>query len=175
MYIFWRINVWDKVVENLRGHPERLQVAKVLVENGLSTKSGKIYCNRIVIPPIRVARVANVDRRTVTETLKIIDDNPDLRELFEGIRSAGHSLKEVARYLNLGVVEITPKDAKTPGILAKSASLLAERNISIRQAIVDDPELSPEPRLTLIAETQIPGELVTALLKIKGVDKVSIS
>lgn len=84
-------------------------------------------------------------------------------------------MKEVARYLNLGVVEITPTDAKTPGILAKSASLLAERNISIRQAIVDDPELSPEPKLTLIAETQIPGELIPALLKMKGVDKVSIS
>lgn len=66
----------------MKGHPERLQVARVLVGNGLSIRSGKIYCNRIVIPPVRVGRVANVDRRTVTETLRAIDDNPDLRALF---------------------------------------------------------------------------------------------
>jgi len=51
---------------------------------------------------------------------------------------------------------------------------MAERNISIRQAIVDDPELSPEPKLTLIAEKKIPGDLIPEFLKIKGVDKVSI-
>lgn len=48
-----------------------------------------------------------------------------------------------------------------PGILAKSALILAENSISIRQAIVDDPELSPEPKLTLIAERKIPGELIS--------------
>ena len=76
--------------------------------------------------------------------------------------------------MNLGVVEITPVDAKIPGILARSATLIAEKNISIRQAIVDDPELSPEPKLTLVTETKIPGELVPEFLKIRGVAKVSI-
>ncbi len=158
----------------LRGYPERLSVAKVLIENGLSIRNGKIYCNDIEIPSSRVGRVAKVDRRTVTETIKTIEKNRELKAIFEGIRSAGLSLKEVAKHLGLGVVEITPIDARIPGILAKSASILAEKGISIRQAIVDDPELSPEPKLTLIAESKIPGELVPEFLKIHGVAKVSI-
>jgi len=161
-------------MEHLRGHPERLSVARVLIENGLNIKDGKIYCNDIEIPPVRIGRAARVDRRTVAETVRMIEENSELRVIFMNIRSAGHSLREIARYLDLGVVEITPVNAKTPGILAKSASLIAERNISIRQAIVDDPELSPEPKLTLIAETKIPGELIPGLLKIKGVAKVSV-
>jgi len=161
-------------MEHLRGHPERLSVARVLIENGLNIKDGKIYCNNIEIPPIRIGRAARVDRRTVAETVRMIEENPELRVIFRNIRSAGHSLREIARYLDLGVVEITPVNAKTPGILAKSASLIAERNISIRQAIVDDPELSPEPKLTLIAENKIPGELIPEFLKIKGVAKVSV-
>ncbi|MFQ6053891.1 MAG: amino acid-binding protein, partial [Candidatus Bathyarchaeia archaeon] len=76
--------------------------------------------------------------------------------------------------LSLGVVEITPTDARMPGILAGAASLIAGRDISIRQAIVDDPELSPEPRLTLIVEGEVPGELIPEFLKIKGVSKVSV-
>lgn len=137
-------------------------------------RDGKVYCNDIEIPPKRVGRVAKVDRRTVTETIKAIEANPQLRVIFRVIRSAGHSLKEIAKYLNLGVVEITPINASIPGILAKSASIIANKNISIRQAIVDDPELSPAPKLTLIAETKIPGEIIPEFLKVRGVAKVSV-
>lgn len=166
--------MWNAIKKHLGAHPERLKIARVLVENGLSVRNGKIYLNEIEIPPVRIARVAGVDRRTVKETLNVIQDNRDLRPIFEDIRSAGHSLKEIAKHLNLGVVEITPSDARIPGILASSARILAENGLSIRQAIVDDPELSPEPKLTLIAEKKIPGELIPRLLKVKGVAKVSV-
>ncbi|MEM3051124.1 MAG: amino acid-binding protein [Candidatus Bathyarchaeia archaeon] len=166
--------MWNTIRKYLEGYPERLKVARILVENGLSTRDGKIYLNQIEIPPLRVARAASVDRRTVNETLKVIKANRELKLIFEEIRPAGHSLKEIAKYLNLGVLEITPVDAKTPGILANSAMILTKAGLSIRQAIVDDPELSPEPKLTLIVEKKIPGELIPELLKIHGIAKVSI-
>jgi len=166
--------MWSNIKKYLEGHPERLRVARVLVENGLSVRDGKIYLNEIEIPPVRIARVAGVDRRTVKETLNTIKSNRELRLIFESIRSAGHSLKETAKHLNLGVVEITPVDARIPGILANSAMILAENGLSIRQAIVDDPELSPEPSLALIVEKKIPGELIPKFLEIKGVAKVSV-
>jgi predicted regulator of amino acid metabolism with ACT domain len=52
--------------------------------------------------------------------------------------------------------------------------ILTQNMLSIRQAIVDDPELSPEPKLTIIVEKKIPGELIPELLKIAGVAKVAI-
>jgi predicted regulator of amino acid metabolism with ACT domain len=166
--------MWSTIKKYMEEYPERLKVARVLVENGLSAKEGKIYLNQIEIPPVRVARVAGVDRRTVNETLNIIKANREIRLIFEEIRPAGHSLKEIAKHLNLGVVEITPVDAKIPGILANSAMVLTKGGLSIRQAIVDDPELSPEPKLTLIVEKKIPGELISKLLKITGVAKISV-
>lgn len=166
--------MWNTIKKHLEGYPERLKVARVLVENGLSAKDGKIYLNQIEIPLVRIARAAGVDRRTVNETLNVVKANRELRLIFEEIRPAGHSLKEIAKHLNLGVLEITPVDAKIPGILANSAMILAKGGLSIRQAIVDDPELSPEPKLTLIAEKKIPGELISELLKITGVAKVAV-
>jgi len=166
--------MWSNIKKHLEEYPERLKVARVLVENGLSVKNNKVYLNQIDIPPIRIARVAGVDRRTVTETIKTINANKELKLLFEELRPAGHSLQKIAKHLNLGVVEITPEDAKIPGILAKSATVLANAGLSIRQAIVDDPELSPEPKLTLIVERKIPGETIPKLLEIKGVAKVSV-
>jgi len=166
--------MWDRVAKCLEGYPERLAVAKILIKNGLSVRKGKIYCDEILIPAVRISRAAGVDRRTVTQTIGMIEKDDELRVIFGGIRPAGPSLREVARYLNFGIVEITPIDAKTPGILANSASLIAHKNISIRQAIVDDPELAPEPKLTLITEKVIPGELIPELLKIRGISKVSV-
>jgi predicted regulator of amino acid metabolism with ACT domain len=166
--------MWSNIKKYFEEYPERLKVARVLVENGLSAQDNKICLNQIEIPPVRIARVAGVDRRTVNETLNMIKANRELRLIFEKIRPAGHSLKEIARHLSLGVVEITPVDAKGRGILANSAMVLTKAGLSIRQAIVDDPELSPEPKLTLIVEKKIPGELIPELLKISGVAKVSV-
>jgi hypothetical protein len=166
--------MWNSIKKYLDHYPERLSVARVLVENGLSAKKNKIYLNQIEIPPIRIARTAGVDRRTVTETLKMIQANRKLRLIFEELRPAGHSLKRIAKHLDLGVVEITPVDASKSGILAKAAMILTQNTLSIRQAIVDDPELSPEPKLTIIVEKKIPGEIIPELLKIPGVAKVAI-
>jgi predicted regulator of amino acid metabolism with ACT domain len=166
--------MWNKIKNQLQEYPERLKVARVLVENGLSVQNNKIYLNQIEIPPVRIARVAGVDRRTVNETINTIKTSPDLKLIFEEIRPAGHSLKEIAKHINLGVLEITPINAKSLGILSNAATVLNKAGLSIRQAIVDDPELSPEPKLTLIVEKKIPGELIPEILKIPGIAKVSV-
>jgi predicted regulator of amino acid metabolism with ACT domain len=172
--IYKRTAMWNMIKGHFEDYPERLKVARVLVENGLSTKGGKIFLNQIEIPPVRIARVAGVDRRTVNETLCVIKEDPELKLLFEEIRPAGHSLKEIAKHLNLGVVELSVNDPKAHGILSQASTLLSNAGLSIRQAIVDDPELSPEPKLTLIVERKIPGELIPEMLKIPGVAKISV-
>jgi len=166
--------MWEKISNKLKDYPERLAIARILIENGLSVSNGKIWCSNIPISAIRVARAAGVDRRTVTQAIKMIQDDDELSRIFGSIRPAGSSLKEAARHLNFGVVEITPTDARIPGILARAASLISQRNISIRQAIVDDPELIPEPKLTIIAEAKIPGDLIPEFLKVRGISKVSV-
>jgi hypothetical protein len=166
--------MWNKIKTQLDQYPERLKVARVLIENGLSVQGNKICLNEIEIPPIRIARAAKVDRRTVNETINSINQNKELKMIFDEIRPAGASLKEIAKALNLGVLEITVVNAKSPGILANAAMILNRAGLSIRQAIVDDPELSPEPKLTLIVEKKIPGELIPEILKIPGIAKVAI-
>src|SRR4030067_695448 len=139
--------MWNTIKKHFEGHPERLKVARVLVENGLSAENGKICLNQIEIPPVRIARGAGGDRRTVNQTLNVIQGEPELKLIFERIRPAGHSLKEIAKHLNLGVVEITPVDAKTPGILANSAMILTKGGLGIRQAIGDESQLSAAPNI----------------------------
>jgi predicted regulator of amino acid metabolism with ACT domain len=158
----------------MEGHPERLRVMRILLENGLGLRGNGVYLNDIEVPVVRIATSAGVDRRTVDETIRMVEKNPKLRSVFSNLRSAGLSLRGVARQLGLGVVEITVEDPHKSGIIADAAQIFSELGISIRQALVDDPELAPEPKLVLIGDKAVPGEIIPRLLKIQGVTRVSV-
>ena len=168
--------MWNKIQELVGAqHSERLKVARLCIENGLAIRRDGIYLNQIEIPTARIARAAGVDRRTVAETIRMIQSDTSLQAIFERFQPAGLSLRGIAKQLGFGVVEISAHDPKNIGILAGASKLLADAGISIRQALVDDPELSPEPKLTLIADTDVPGNLIPEMLKIRGVSRISIS
>jgi uncharacterized protein len=168
------MTLWNKIVTAMAHHPERLQVVKTLLENGLAIRQSRIYLNEIEMPVVKVARIAHVDRRTVGEAIKSIESKPELRSLFEKLGSAGISLKGVAHDLGLGTVEILVENPAKSGIIAGATTILSRAGISIRQALVDDPDLVPEPKLVLIADRAVPGELVTKLRDIPGVVRVSL-
>ena len=166
--------LWEKIRALMEAHPERLKVIRTVLENGLSIRNDRVYVNEIEIPTVEIARAAGVDRRTVVATVRMVEDEPVLGELFSKLKSAGVSLRGVAKQLGLGVLEIVAENPRSAGIIAGSTRLLAEAGMSIRQALVDDPELVPEPKLVLITESPVPGELIPRLLKIVGVAKVSV-
>jgi predicted regulator of amino acid metabolism with ACT domain len=91
--------------------------------------------------------------------------------VFSKLRPTLH-LKDVAPEMNWGVIEIVPSDPSKSGIIADVAGLIAEYNISIRQAIVDDFELAEEPRLFIVTEKQIPGSIIPKIKKARGVKAV---
>jgi uncharacterized protein len=167
--------MWEKIRTLFQAHPERLKVAEFILRNGLSIRDNKIRINEIEVPILKVARVAGVDRRTISETIRAINADKDLRIVYGNLESAGPSLRAAAKQLGLGVLEITADDPARAGILAQTSKVLAEEGISIRQALVDDPELNPHPKLILIGDRPIPGKAIPLILKVPGVAKVSVS
>ncbi|HEV51234.1 MAG TPA: hypothetical protein ENO31_01700 [Thermoprotei archaeon] len=166
--------MWKFVSSKFSGREEKMAVAKLLIQYGLSVKNGRVYCGEIEIPVAKIAAVAHVDRRTVSSTVKMIESDPVLGKIFSQLEPSGSSLKKVAKNLGWSVVEITPSDATKPGILAGVASIIASRNLSIRQAIVDDVDLNPDPKLTIVVEGQIPPDLIYEIKKVNGVSSLSL-
>ena len=166
--------MWGRIKAIFETHPERLQVAKFLLQNGLSVKGDKIYVNQVEIPTLKIARVVGVDRRTVNETIRAMSLEREIKMVFRRCSQLDHLSKAVAREMGLGVVEITAEDPNKVGILANASRVLAEHGISIRQALVDDPELNPDPKLTLIGNKVNPGKAIPTILKIPGIAKVSV-
>lgn len=166
--------MWDRIKHKFEKFPARMAVAGKIVELGLRVgEKGKIYCGDVEISDVALARAADVDRRAVRATVDVILADEDLKSIFGNLWPAGAFLKNVAGDLGFGVVEIEA-EAGSPGIVAQATYLISQEKISIRQAHAGDPELEEHPRLTIITEKPVKGELINQFLKIPGVKRVSI-
>jgi predicted regulator of amino acid metabolism with ACT domain len=170
--MYLEVQMWRQISNRLEDYPGRLKVAKMLVELGLSVRQGKIFCGEIEQSELKIARGVGVDRRTVRETAEIIESDPLLQPVFKGLKPAGPFLANVARFLGYRVIEIYA-DPHAVGIVTEASSLISREGIAIRQAVADDPDLTPEPKLTLVVEREPSGDSIQKMLKIQGVTKVA--
>lgn len=166
--------MWEKVSEKFKKYPARMRVAEKMIELGLSlNEDGKIYCGDLKISDKALASAANVDRRAIKSTIKVIQDDEELFNLFSNIIPAGTLLKNIAKNINLGVIEIEV-GSENEGILAATTELISKKGINIRQAYAEDSSMQDFPILTVITEDPLSGDLISEFLKIKGVTRVSI-
>jgi hypothetical protein len=66
-------------------------------------------------------------------------------------------------------------DADEPGIVAQITTLIADRDIPIRQTISDDPEFTDDPKLYIITDEPLPGDLINRIVALPFVRKVELS
>ena len=166
--------MWEKINEKFKKYPARIRVAEKMIELGLSlNENGKVYCGNLKISDKALATAADVDRRAIKSTIEIIKEDEELYNLFSNIIPAGTLLKNIAKNLDLGVIEIEV-GSESEGILANTTNLISKKGIGIRQAYAEDTELQKTPLLTIITEEPVEGELINEFLKIKGVTRGSI-
>jgi predicted regulator of amino acid metabolism with ACT domain len=166
--------MWQEILDKFRRYPAQEKVIRLILQRGLQvSERGRVVSGEIEIPHAQIAKELNVDRRVVDTTAQAIREDEDLWKIFRNVRSMTF-LGEVAPVLGLGVIEITPVNAAKTGLLGDVASAVARYGISIRQAVSDDPYFVENPRLTIITEGKIPGELVRILMDIDGVRRVTV-
>src|SRR5256885_11199959 len=132
--------MWARFRQYFKGFPAQEKVAQLMVTYGLRVHEGSVYAGEIKLSDTAMARAAGVDRRVVTATVDTVDKNGELRAFFDRLRPVWH-LRQVAPLMNWGAIEIVPTNASKPGLLGGVAAIIAQAGLSIRQAIMDDPEI----------------------------------
>lgn len=155
-------------------YPAQEKVVRLILERGFQvSERGRVVSGGIEIPHAQIAKELDVDRRVVDTTAASIVEDGDLWKIFKNVRSMTF-LADVAPVVGLGVIEITPVDAAQTGLLGDVASAVARYGLSIRQAVSDDPYFVEQPKLTIITDAKIPGELVRLLMDVNGVKRVTV-
>ena len=136
--------MWGKIEEKFKKYPARMSVAEKMIELGLSLNDdGKIYCGNLKISDKALATAANVDRRAIKSTIEVIQNDDELFTLFNNIIPAGTLLKNIAKIINLGVVEIEV-GSENEGILAATTDLISKKGINIKKDVLEVDECVEE-------------------------------
>ncbi|PSP65892.1 amino acid-binding protein, partial [Halobacteriales archaeon QH_6_68_27] len=150
-------------MEKFADSPSQQAVIRLLLERGFSVNDeGRVVSGGIEIPNTGIAREVNVDRRVVDATTDAILDDDQLRPIFQNI-SAIPSLLDLAPVLDLTALTVTVRDADRPGIVARVTGAIADRGISIRQTITEDPEFTDEPQLYVVTDEPLSGGLINEI------------
>lgn len=166
--------MWQEILNKFRRFPAQEKVIRLVLERGFQVNDhGRVVSGGIEIPHAQIARELDVDRRVVDTTASAIREDAELWKIFKNVRSMTF-LGDVAPVLGLGVIEITPVNAAKTGLLGDVAGAVARYGLSIRQAVSDDPYFVESPKLTIITEGKIPGDLVRLLMEIEGVKRVTV-
>ncbi|MFC4540722.1 amino acid-binding protein [Halosolutus amylolyticus] len=166
--------MFDEIMEKFEGSPSQQAVIRLLLERGFSVNDdGRVVSGGIEIPNTGIAREIDVDRRVVDSTTDAILEDPELRRIFQNI-SQVPSLMDLAPVLDLTVLSIAVDDAEQEGIVSQVTGTLADNGISIRQTISEDPEFTDEPRLYLVTDEDLPGEVITQLRDLEFVRKIEL-
>ena len=166
--------MWDLLTRYFQRFPAQSRVAQTLLVHGFRVADDGVYSGDVAISDTALARACNVDRRIISAPVDTIRREPDLQRVYSRLLPAC-LLKDAAPIMKWGVLEVLVGDAHEPGILAHVAQVMASRGISIRQAIVDDPDLVEEPRLYVITEQPVPLDVIAEIRAGKGIKSVVIS
>ena len=166
--------MFDEIMQKFEGSPSQQAVIRLLLERGFSVSDeGRVVSGGIEIPNTQIAREIDVDRRVVDSTTDAILADEQLRRIFQNISSIP-SLMDLAPVLDLTVLTVDVADADEPGIVATVTGLLAESDISIRQTVSEDPEFTDEPRLYLVTDADVPGDVLNELTNLEFVRKIEL-
>ena len=166
--------MFDEIMGKFEGSPSQQAVIRLLLERGFSVNDeGRVVSGGIEIPNTGIAREIDVDRRVVDSTTDAILADDQLRRIFQNI-SQVPSLMDLAPILDLSVLTVEVTDAEQSGIIATVTGAIADRDISIRQTISEDPEFTDEPRLYVVTEQRLPGDLLNELADLEFVRSIEL-
>jgi hypothetical protein len=164
--------MFDEIMEKFEGSPGQQAVIRLLLERGFSVnEDGRVVSGGIEIPNTGIAREVGVDRRVVDATTDAVLEDEELRRIFRNI-TAIPSLMDLAPVLGLTVLTVEVGDPEGAGIVSEITTMLSEEDVSLRQVLSDDPEFADDPKLYLITDQEIPGDLLVQIRELPYVRSV---
>ena len=158
------------VEERFAGQRAKLRVVTAFLRLGIRVDAkGGIFCDAIELAPAKVGRALGVDRRVVIETAKEIASDQELYQVFSSLVPVAN-VSKAAKLFGHDVIEINA-DPNTVGLVAKVSDILARHKAGIRQIIADDPDLYPEPKISVVVDGRLPQKALLELRRL-GVDSI---
>ncbi len=158
--------------EYFRDHPIKRRIVEGLYERGISVNNGKFYTNDIELSISEVAKSFRVNRRTVYDTIKIIENTPGVKEIMARLKPSPN-ITNVAPLMGDQVATLYI----SPGYFSKAMSSLLEcvrKYGSYVKEIYGRNQNREEVILRAIFYKTVPKTIFEELAKIDGIGRIVI-
>ncbi len=152
--------------------PARRKVALALYSRGISVKNGKLLSNSIEISPSQVARTLKVNRKTVYDTIKQIQEDPELSVVMANIYPEVSSVS-VAPMVGSQVIIIYMNRGCHKRIFDEFFDKLKAYHAYMNE-IVSKTVNNNQRFIRVILQTKVPETILKEFDEIKGISRVVV-
>jgi hypothetical protein len=158
--------------EYFKDHPIKRKIVEGLYNRGISVNNGKFYTDGIEISISEVAKTFGVNRRTVYDTIKIIESTPGVKQIMASIRPLP-DISQISPLMGDQVVTMLI----CPGYFSRAMSSLVDavrKYGSYIKEIYGKNLRREETILRAIFFRTVPRKIFDDLAKIEGIEKIVI-
>ncbi len=158
--------------EYFKAYPVKKKIVERLYANGISIVNNKFYVNNIEVSISSIASSIKVNRRTLYETIKFVNDNPVIKEVMENV-SVIPDIKKISLLMENEIVTIYIDKGMysrvTPEIMDAIEKYMS--NIKEIYSVNSDYETN---FIRLIFYNEVDGSLFKIFNGIPGVNRILI-
>lgn len=158
--------------EYFKDHPIKRKIVEGLYSRGISVNNGRFYTDNIEISISEVAKAFGVNRRTVYDTIRIIEGTPGVKELMARLKPYP-DITGISPLMGDQVVTLHI----CPGYFSRSMSSLIDtvrRYGSYIKEIYGRNLSMDETVLRAIFFRTVPKKIFDELARIEGIEKIVI-
>ncbi|MCL4329758.1 MAG: regulator [Candidatus Thermoplasmatota archaeon] len=159
--------------EYFKDYPVRLRILEGLYRRGIAVRNGKFYADEMEIPISEIAKVFRVNRRTVYETVKAIEENREVRKIMESLNPA-LDRSNISPLVGNQIIWITPRIGCFSFVLKKSLEVLGPYLCNAVE-ISGKNSGKKEQEIRIIFTRPLPEGIVDQLSTMGGMEKFNVT
>ena len=161
--------MWTKIGNEFSRLPSQAEIARYMLETGIRVEKKKLYFDKVALSHSQLATALGKDKRIVTATVKTINKNSKLYQIYSKLRPTCN-LFDMALNMGWGVIGLDICYTGKPGTMGEITTIIGQGGISIRQA--QCPATSAG-LLYIITDTPIPARIIEKIKKVSDVKTIT--
>ncbi|WP_393971059.1 regulator [Oxyplasma meridianum] len=159
--------------EYFKDYPVKRKIVEGMYSRGISVNQGCLYLRDIEIPISEFAKALNVNRRTVYDTIKLIEGREEIRSVMSLIDSAP-DICRIAPLMGDQVVTIRAKQGYFSKVLNGSMDTFRKYGCYMKE-LYGRNSYKDETIIRAIFHKSVPAKVFAELEKIDGVRQIIMS
>ncbi|WMT51413.1 MAG: hypothetical protein RE471_00685 [Ferroplasma sp.] len=159
--------------EYFKSYPVKKRIIEKLYANGISIVNDKFFVNNIEVPLSSIANAIKVNRRTLYETIKFVNENPVVREIMQNI-SVIPDIKKVSLLMRNEIVTIYIDKGMYSRVIVEVMDILRNHAPNIKEIYSQNSDYESN-FIRIIFYNELDASAFRGIDRIAGVNRIIIN